>query len=118
MVCDLNTQVASSRDVRRRVRGDEDVHLIVGNWKTSVQGVDIFLSLAQSGSNLTGSAKTNLGPDVFAVTGSFSDPNVSLQSDLDATTTLVFTGAFTDAITIGGHYTLGTLTGAATLTRT
>jgi len=93
-------------------------HSIIGNWKTSVQGIDIFLSLAQSGSNITGSARTNLGPDVFPVTGSFSDPNVSLQSHLDATTTLAFTGAFTGDNTIGGNYTLGTLSGTATLTRT
>jgi hypothetical protein len=92
-------------------------HSIIGNWKTTVLNIDINMTLTESGAGVSGSATTSLGPQVFAVTGSHSDPNVALQSQLDARTALVFNGAFSDNNTISGSFTLGTDSGLATLRR-
>ena len=100
---------------------------VSGNWTTNVLGIQINLELKQNGHAITGTASA-LGQR-YPVTGSNdspSQPNVTLQSQLGAGSEnlLKFQGNFAgsekspDANRVEGGFTLGTLSGSATLRRT
>jgi hypothetical protein len=98
-----------------------------GKWTTNVLGIQINLDLKQNGRTTTGTASA-LGQS-YPVTGSNdypSQPNVTLQLQLGAGSENLlkshgnFTGSerLLDANRIDGSFTLGTLSGSATLTHT
>jgi hypothetical protein len=87
---------------------------MTGTWTSSAQGIDVNMKLVQNGTAVTGSATTNLGPDVLPMSGSVNGDSVHL---VDSTNTVKFDGKFTDNNTIPGTVAIGDQAGPATLHR-
>jgi len=87
---------------------------ITGTWKGSAQGIDVTMKLVQNGSSVSGTATTNVGPDVIPMGGSVNGNAVHLA---DSKNVVIFDGAFTDDNTIPGTVSLGGQAGDTTLFR-